>query len=226
MFSINKKSSMVSMIVENIIDNINKGNLTAGDDLPTEMELAESFEVSRNTVREALRVLETYGVVETSRRKPPKVVNKNLQASIAIAAIQVSENKNYYREIQQIRELMGVGLVDEILKNASDEDIAALQTINDQIEHTNTVAHLAELDFSFHTRLVEISGNSMVKAIYSSLASTIVHILEIGKNLEVGIEQAREGHQEIIEALREGDNDHTRKIISSHFQYTRHILEE
>ncbi len=68
MFSISKKTSVSAMIVENIIDNINSGKLSLGDELPTELELADNFGVSRNTVREALRVLETYGVLETSHR--------------------------------------------------------------------------------------------------------------------------------------------------------------
>lgn len=226
MFSINKKTSISAMIVENIIDNINAGKLSAGDELPTELELADNFEVSRNTVREALRVLETYGVLETSHRKPPRIVNKNLQASIAIAAIRVSENKAYYKEIQQIRELMEVGLIDDILKNVTGQDIDELREINQAISKANTVASLAELDFKFHTRLIDISGNSMVSAIYASLATTILHVLEIGKNLEEGIQQAVVGHEEIISALQEGKQDQARVIMSKHFEYSKELLEK
>ncbi|MGF1743476.1 FadR/GntR family transcriptional regulator [Vibrio minamisatsumaniensis] len=214
------------MIVENIIDNINSGKLSLGDELPTELELADNFGVSRNTVREALRVLETYGVLETSHRKPSRIVNKNLQASIAIAAIRVSENKEYYKEIQQIRELMEVGLIDDILKNVTKADINELQLINDEIGQSNTVAKLAEFDFKFHTRLIEISGNSMVSAIYAILATTILHVLEIGKNLELGIQHARIGHQEIIEVLKEGDSNAARQIMRQHFKYSKDLLED
>lgn len=226
MFSISKKTSVSAMIVENIIDNINSGKLSLGDELPTELELADSFGVSRNTVREALRVLETYGVLETSHRKPSRIVNKNLQASIAIAAIRVSENKEYYKEIQQIRELMEVGLIDDILKNVTSADINELQQINDEIGQSNTVANLAEFDFKFHTRLIEISGNSMVSAIYAILATTILHVLEIGKNLELGIQQARTGHQEIIEVLKVGDSNAARQIMKQHFKYSKDLLED
>ena len=51
-------------ILEQIIDNIQKGNLKAGDALPAERAMAETMKVSRSAVREALRALELLGIIE------------------------------------------------------------------------------------------------------------------------------------------------------------------
>lgn len=226
MFKINRKNSISSCIVENVIANINDGVLSAGDLLPTEMDLAEAYGVSRNTVREALRVLETYGVVETSHRKQPRIVDKNLEASIGIATIQFTGNKLRYREIQQIRKLIELGLVEEISAKITDEHILHLQLINDKISHSESIVNLARHDFEFHTFLISIAENSMVEAIYSSLSATIVHILELGKNLDSGIVEAREGHEKIINALKERDVKGIHFAMAEHFNFIADILEE
>lgn len=225
-FKINRKSSISSFIVDNVIVNINDGVLKAGDVLPTEMDLAEAHGVSRNTVREALRVLETYGVVETSHRKQPRIVENNLEASIGIAAIQSSGNKLRYREIQQIRKLMEVGLVEDISSKITAEHIHHLQTINEKISKSESISNLAQYDFEFHTFLVSIAGNSIIDAIYSSLSATIIHILEIGKNLDSGVGDARDGHKRIINALKEDRIENIFHAINEHFSFVGEILEE
>ena len=62
-----KNESLVQRIINKITDSIVAGELKPGDKLPTEMELIAAFGVSRNTVREAIRTLIAYGVVEIRR---------------------------------------------------------------------------------------------------------------------------------------------------------------
>lgn len=64
---VDKNESLVQRIINKITDSIVAGELKPGDKLPTEMELIAAFGVSRNTVREAIRTLIAYGVVEIRR---------------------------------------------------------------------------------------------------------------------------------------------------------------
>lgn len=66
-----KNESLVQRIINKITDSIIAGELKPGDKLPTEMELISVFGVSRNTVREAIRTLIAYGVVEIRRPEAP-----------------------------------------------------------------------------------------------------------------------------------------------------------
>ena len=59
--------SVVNKIVDNITNAIINGELNPGDKIPTEAELSESMGVGRNSVREAIKVLEAYGVVHIKR---------------------------------------------------------------------------------------------------------------------------------------------------------------
>ena len=62
-----KSESLVQTVINRITDAIISGELKPGDKLPTEVELMATLQVSRNTVREAIRTLIAYGVVEIRR---------------------------------------------------------------------------------------------------------------------------------------------------------------
>ena len=67
MFKKIKNKSVVQTVVDSITKAIIAGDLKPGDKIPTEMELAESFGVGRNSIREAIKILVYYGVLEIRR---------------------------------------------------------------------------------------------------------------------------------------------------------------
>lgn len=63
----NKKQSAVDIVINRIVDDVLTGRYKPGDKLPTEMQLAEMMSMSKNTVREAIKILVAYGAVEIRR---------------------------------------------------------------------------------------------------------------------------------------------------------------
>ena len=59
----NKKQSAVDIVINRIVDDVLTGRYKPGDKLPTEMQLAEMMSMSKNTVREAIKILVAYGAV-------------------------------------------------------------------------------------------------------------------------------------------------------------------
>ena len=66
----NKKQSAVDIVINKIVDDVLTGHYKPGDKLPTEMQLAEMMSMSKNTVREAIKILVAYGAVEIRRKEP------------------------------------------------------------------------------------------------------------------------------------------------------------
>lgn len=226
MFNIKARTSVFQLIVDDIIKDINIGKLKEGDFLAGELELAAKYDVSRNTVREALRILESYGLIETGKRKFPRVINNNIKAAISIASIHVPKNKSLLPQIQQLRVILESGFCEDIINNATQDDINALIEINEQLKNSVIVSELAKLDFLFHERLMAICDNVLVQNIYTALASTITYILEIGKNVEDGINEAYTGHKKIIKYIKEKNFDLLHREIEKHFDYSKNILKE
>ena len=67
MFSNISSKKVYEQVIEQIQESIFNGELKKGDKLPSERELSEQMRVSRTSIREALRVLETLGVVESKQ---------------------------------------------------------------------------------------------------------------------------------------------------------------
>ena len=74
--------SIVNKIVDNITNAIINGELNPGDKIPTEAELSESMGVGRNSVREAIKVLEAYGVVHIKRAEGTFVSQEYLSRAL------------------------------------------------------------------------------------------------------------------------------------------------
>ena len=75
MFKKIKNKSVVQTVVDSITKAIIAGELKPGDKIPTELELAESFGVGRNSIREAIKILVYYGILEIRRAEGTFVCN-------------------------------------------------------------------------------------------------------------------------------------------------------
>ncbi|MGH2557596.1 MAG: FadR/GntR family transcriptional regulator, partial [Thermomicrobiales bacterium] len=95
-------------VVEQIHDEIRSGALTAGQRLPTERELAESFGVSRGVVREALKVLASMGLVE-ARQGSGNYISANPVPSISRALIlSATPDEQSMQALFEVREPMEI----------------------------------------------------------------------------------------------------------------------
>ncbi|MCQ1058883.1 GntR family transcriptional regulator [Photobacterium sp. ZSDE20] len=226
MFNVEKNETVSSLIVKQVIKKIDCGELKEGDTLPIERELAELFGASRNTVREALRVLETYGVVRTSVRKPPMIVRDNLKASVAIASIRFGQSEKQFHEMRKLRQVVELSLVDNIFEHITDDDIVTLKYINNELKAASCNTISSQLDFDFHNKLVSISQNSISCVIYLSLSEQIKNIMQIGNNINESNEEAYLGHERVIQSLIDRDRDLFRRYLSDHFEYSQEMLKQ
>ena len=99
------RSSAVDLAILQIRSLIRERSLVVGDGLPSEMELAEMFGSSRNTIREAVRTLKAYGVVE-SRQKVGAVLIDNRRAAMTdLLSTAMEISADTFRDIQAFRRL-------------------------------------------------------------------------------------------------------------------------
>ena len=125
-----KKSLANKSVVERVVDQITNaiinGELLPGDKLPTEPELCETFNVGRNSVREAIKILEAYGVVEIKRASGTyvrKEYNYKMLYPILYGIILQKDSK---RQIVELRKVIDVGVLQEAMRKMEDEDIQLL----------------------------------------------------------------------------------------------------
>ncbi|CDX56636.1 GntR domain protein [Mesorhizobium plurifarium] len=219
-------SSAVDAAAGRILDLIRARQLNVGDVLPTERELSEITGASRNTVREALRTIRTYGLIEPKPRVGAVLADGQSIAIQNFFAAHMDVSRSSFADIQGFRRIIEVGIGDHIVLNATNEQIAALDEVNARIVDSRSIEEAAQNDFNFHRALIGLAGNRTLIDMYSFLSPVILRIMTIGKEMRPVLADTRAAHGEIIAALRARDRLAYAYLMSRHLDFALRFLPE
>ena len=208
--------SAVDVLVQQIKSYIQENQLGLGDSLPSERELGEMYDSARNTVREAIRILKAYGVVDVRPKVGAVIVNRHMDAVLDLFSFQLTISSETFKDIQGFRRLIEVGSVDQLFSRVTDTDLGELRRINSAILHAKSAEEAGKLDFEFHSTLLRIAGNETVLSIYNTMMPIITRLMETGKHTD-GLEKTYEQHSRILDAL------HRRDRLAFQYQVSEHM---
>lgn len=214
--------------VKSVVDALRaeiQANYKLGDFLPNERLFAEKFEVSRNTVREALVYLEAYGIVEKTQRGP-KVTQPDFGIAFHVLESMFDRSLETCRDIIKFRRLIEMGTLPDVIKNITEKEIDRLEATVDRMAKALTIREAAEADHAFHLIMVEASGNAVVRQLYRVLAETIVFYMEIGKAVPRHDKSIIVSHGRIVDALRKRDYSELLSAADGHYDYSEGVLNE
>lgn len=212
-------NSAVDQAVRQILDLIRNRGMSVGDVLPTERELCELFGASRNTIREALRTIRTYGLIDPKPRVGAVLADRQNVAIQNFFAAQMDISKTSFHDIQGFRRIIEVSVGDHIILNASPAELDTLEEINGLIETARDVQEAAQRDFDFHLALMRLAGNRMLVQTYQFLSPVILHIMTVGKSIRPVLSETLHAHGEIIAALRARDRIAYSYLMSRHLDF-------
>ncbi|MEG1633680.1 MAG: GntR family transcriptional regulator [Oscillospiraceae bacterium] len=210
-------------IVDVIIEDIMHGKLLKGEKLPTERRMAEDMGVSRASVREALKSMESMGITMSIQGSgtyitstPEMAINRPLCALFALS-------QGTIENVMQLRIVLETAACWDIIETASDERIKAVCELC-RYDYINLpVAEQTVLDARFHESLVKMSNNSLVKYLYITLSSLMdvyrEKVLEETYKLDEN-KITREGHYAICDALTARDTIGVGLAIKEHLELT------
>lgn len=211
--------SAVDRLVEQIRDLVRARDLVIGDALPTERELGELFQSSRNTVREALQVLKAYGIVEVRPKIGAVLSDRHEDAVRKLFAFQNDISPASFLDVQGYRRIIEVGIGDHLILHATTDDLDHLDSVNAHILTAQSVDAAAQCDFAFHQALVALAGNRTLLTNYRLLQPVITQIMRVGKSERPVQMDTHQTHREIIGALRARDRVAYAYMISRHLEY-------
>jgi len=198
--------SAVEALVLDIRGLIDSELLRVGDALPSERELCERFSTSRNTVREAMRMLKAYGVVEVRPKVGATIIDNRMARAFDLFTFNTIEiSRKTFTDIQGFRTLIEVNSVDAMFDNLTDEHLAVLNAANAAMGNAETKSDASEADFNFHVGLVRILDNDALIELYRIMKPVIIGIMEKGKSRQDFRTNTFEQHAAVIEALAARD---------------------
>ncbi len=177
-----KTSKTYKRIIEHIRGEISSGKLRPGDRLPPETDLAQHFGVSRPTVREALKVLESQNVLRSSTGPTGGTfveaidgagVAEYLKDSISLL---LDVDELTLEELWAARELIDVPAAELAATRRTEQDLFVIEkTVEmDELKEGDAIVS----DISFHKAVAEASKNRMLSLFASSLHMTIRKLAE------------------------------------------------
>jgi DNA-binding FadR family transcriptional regulator len=224
---------MSEVIIEQVKEAIRDGAFKPGDRLPPERDLAERFNVSRMTIRDGLRVLETAGLVEIRvgahggafvTRPGSGFVSEGLTDMLIMSSVSAAE----ITEARMIIELEAVRLA---CLRATDEDIDALAEICDRAEAAAERSGFSpEYSAEFHSRLSRATHNQVVSIVVEALHDPVVRSVAKARHAKRAprgrpgpdpyAEAQLKDHRLLVEAVRARDADRAREIMTIHLRRT------
>lgn len=225
-------------VIETIRSEILAGRIKVGDRLPGERQLGDMLGVSRTSVREAMRVLESQSVIRARVGAGPHsgsvVISEQGDLLSDLLRMQTAMDTLSLAEVVDVRCLLEQYSVRSIASlGAVDPD--ALEPIAEALERMRSSvddhAHFIVADTDFHLAIAELSGNRLIAYFMRSLRELIEQVLDvIYDSVEEWEKVARAvcaEHAAILDAMRTGDAEAGADLVTKHIRraYDRQFIE-
>jgi len=224
------RSKLHVSVVSAIEAQILSGELQVGARLPSEAELARSFNVSTRSVREGLQVLETKGLVRRRHGERAEVVRDDVEQFLQSLAQTVhtlfAREPAYLVQLMDVRRMFELEVVTRLA--------AGEGALSPQIEgalgamaEAKDFSQYAEADADFHRALVQSLGNEIMSTVYGSLYGLITDVIRLSSR--VPSKTQAEGvaeHQAIYQAITAGAIEPARALMREHIDNSTAYLQQ
>lgn len=205
--------SAVDYVVRQIKESLIAGDLHPGDRLPPEHELAAQLHVSRGPVREAMKVLQSLGVVTVVRGSGTFIAESPTGSVFDPLLFRFVLSRPGTRHLVELRETLELGICRLVSANAEGAQLGALEQANsvlaDAVEGAAHPDVVTDADLAFHRRLAAATGNPLVESVYALILEFFKPLIRQTYNHPGNGRNAVALHARLIEALRSGDAEAT-----------------
>src|ERR671923_1177995 len=219
MLKVIKKTRIHEEVVTQIHDLIREGRLKAGDQLPSERELAETFKVSRTSVREALRALETKGLIVSRIGMGNFVADLPVESLVAPLAKLLIEEKNALADIFEMRKLIEPHIAAMAAERATKSDLERMRRIlKKQSEAVNRGETGVEADAELHFAIGQATQNQALEKLVSGLMEVLSHSREESLQTLDRRKVSIESHRRILAAIERHDGAKAQEAMLHHIE--------
>jgi GntR family transcriptional repressor for pyruvate dehydrogenase complex len=223
-----KKTRIYQEVVSQIHGLIREGKFRSGDQLPSERELAETFKVSRTSVREAIRALETEGLVVTRTGMGTFIADLPIESLVAPLAKLLIEEKNALADVFEMRKLVEPHIAAMAAERATRDDIVRMKRIlGNQKSEIQRGESGVEADTAFHFAIGQATQNQALEKLISGLMDILSHSREESLQTRGRRQASLTSHLQILSAIEEHDRERAREAMLRHIERVeRNVLSQ
>lgn len=210
---------------EQIIKYIQVNQMQKGDRLPNEKKFVEHLNVSRSTIREAMRSLSSRGIVTIRQGSGTYISNLPGVSEDPLGLEFKYDKARVYLDLLELRLIMEPSIAALCARRASEEDVEELQRLAAQVSDCirKGVSHI-EADVAFHCKVAESAGNDILNVLFPEIAKGIrLFTTILGDKI---IYDVIVDHERIAQAVHERDTQRAYNAMMVHLERNRYAIEE
>ena len=218
-FTAVRKKRLFEDVARQVQKLIVDGSLKPGDRLPPERQLAELFGVSRNSVRDAIRVLELTGMVIPRHGDGNVVADVSTETLVAPIAKLLLRKRKLVAELLDVRKMLEPALAARAAIHATADQIARLESIlRRQHEKSLRGQPAVEEDSEFHYAIALAAKNSVVLKLLDVLMDLLRETRARSLQVEGRRERSLAGHRRVLEAIKRRDAAAAEHAVRQHLE--------
>lgn len=209
-------------VVEQILASISSGTFPPGSALPAERTLASQLQVSRNSLREALRVLEHAGVLDVRTGSGTYVASEGGSSATFLRAQAAAIGEHSPLDLIVARTAIEPVCAENAARSHHPSDLAELeQSVEEQARMTREGEDVAEPDLAFHLAVAKASRNSVLLALETTLIDlmheqTWSELKHRSRSREHAAEEYLEHHRQVLLAIKQRDSRRAYQLMAMH----------
>ncbi|KKB35573.1 FadR/GntR family transcriptional regulator [Bacillus thermotolerans] len=222
------RKGVSEQVADNIKQKIQAGAYKVGEKIPGEREMAMELSVSRNTVREAYKILEAYGYLTVKHGTGVFIASPEEQIQKMTEAFFVSSD--HIKDFFAVRKILEEWTVKWVIENS---DHAQFDELANIIEKSKEVAQgncnftqLAELDHEFHMTLANQSQNTVLIRIMNFLIDLLSEVRMQTAQIPGRAAQSVQEHAKILEAIKQRDVLLAQRYMREHLESVESSITE
>jgi GntR family transcriptional repressor for pyruvate dehydrogenase complex len=214
-----KSTRIYQEIVRQVKGMIAEGRLKSGDQLPPERDLAEKFVVSRTSVREALRALESLGLVEIRPGEGTFVREVSVDSLVEPLALVMLSQREAIGELFEARRMIEPALAALAARRATPEDVGEMERIlESQAKAIAAGGTGVEQDAEFHAAIGAAAHNRAITRIAHAVMDLLRQSREESLNTPGRPDRTHNDHKRLLAAIRARDEVAARQAMVEHLE--------
>lgn len=198
-----RRGRVYEEVVRQIQDFVASGQLQPGDRLPPERELAERLQVSRSSLRDAIRTLELVGLVRSRQGEGTVVCDVSAESLIGPLSSALVRKRELVEELLDVRRMIEPRLAARAARNATAEEISRLEAaLHRQHQKMLRDEEAVEEDAEFHYTIALASRNTVIRRLVDMLMDLLRDSREAGLQVPGRLQESFKGHRRILRAIR------------------------
>jgi GntR family transcriptional regulator, transcriptional repressor for pyruvate dehydrogenase complex len=211
-----QRRKVYELVAERLLADIVERRLNPGDHLPPERKLADSYRVGRSSVREALRILESRGLIRLVGHGAFEVAEYGNPLNQSLRLL-LSLRDGDLLELYEVRKIMEVEAAGLAAARRTEEDLAAMRSaIDEMLEGLSSRERYIGADVEFHLAVARATGNRIASHMMDAVRDLMRRALSSIYDIPGSPRRSTEQHRQILEAIAAGSQEEARERMREH----------